>query len=93
MSVPRNRFAGEAAKRAQSHVITVGTAGMAIGVAIGAVLSGQPIDPPLRARIASAPLVAAVSLVMAIRWRRRAAWIERTDKWWERLDEAPSLSL
>ncbi|MBA9005988.1 hypothetical protein [Thermomonospora cellulosilytica] len=32
-----------------------------------------------------------ISAVLAVRWGRRARWYETTPRWWQRLEEAPTV--
>lgn len=45
----------------------------------------QPVQ--LFGAIAAIPL----SVIMTIRWQRRAHWYATTEQWWKRLDEAPPI--
>lgn len=88
---PPNRLAAEASHRADGYWFA-SRGGVIANLAVSVTLALAPNrDFDTWQKASMGWLLAGASFVMERRWRARAVWLRDTERWWERLDEAPSI--
>lgn len=86
-----NRLASEARHRAEGYWLTSRLSPLAAAALMGGLIGKHDYRLESWRQPVVILLGSALSWLMQKRWEARMVWLRDTERWWEKLDEAPTI--